>query len=45
MGNDALRYDLISGPAAASTCFIVSGLSNAPLGVIFAPVSTAIDAA
>jgi len=45
-GRGGLRhYFLISGPAAARTCFIVNGLSNAPFGVIFEPVRTAIDAA
>ena len=38
-------YFLISGPAALSTAALLSGLSNAPLGVIFAPVRSAIDAA
>jgi hypothetical protein len=43
-GPNVERY-LISGPALASTWLLVRGLSNAPLGVIDWPVSTAIDAA
>jgi hypothetical protein len=36
---------LINGPALASTCFLLSGLSKAPSGVIIDPVRSAIEAA